>query len=168
MVDGVYALKVESLGTGGNPADERFYPDPINPIQDALVCRRIYLLHDTSVVTDRTVYVDRDSNGRMLFIDPENPGGRTLSQVYAGLSAKSGKVLAASFSGTPRKATVTFTAAYPDTNYSIVLTPILSTLGLLYTPNVETQLADSFVINMGTSLISNLVSVAWSTMAVGE
>ncbi len=35
---------------------------------------------------------------------------------------KAGSVAAVTFAGNPKKATVTFTSAFPDTNYSIAIT----------------------------------------------
>jgi hypothetical protein len=84
------------------------------------------------------------------------------------LTTKSGKVLAASFAGSPKKATVTFATAFGSTNYAVTLTPIITVSGNIYTPNVESQVAGSFVINMGTNGIGSLTAVSWLAIANGE
>jgi Protein of unknown function (DUF2793) len=85
------------------------------------------------------------------------------------LQSKSGKVLMATFTGTPKKATVTFTTPFADANYSATVTPVITTSGTLYTPNIESQLAGSFIINMGTgSGLGSLVQVNWSAIKNGE
>lgn len=84
------------------------------------------------------------------------------------LTTKSGRVLAASFAGNPKKATVTFTTAFASANYAVVLTPNITVSGTDYTPNVESQVAGSFVINMGTNAIPSLVAVNWVAIINGE
>jgi len=93
---------------------------------------------------------------------------KELTNIAGVLTTKAGKVLAASFAGNPKKATVTFTTAFASTAYAITLTPIIATSGTLYTPNVESQLAGSFVINMGTNTVSSLTAVSWTAIASGE
>jgi hypothetical protein len=48
--------------------------------------------------------------------------GQTPLTATIGLRTKSGSVTAGSFAGTPRTATVTFTTAFANTNYSIQIT----------------------------------------------
>jgi hypothetical protein len=84
------------------------------------------------------------------------------------LSHKAGSVLEASFSGTPKKATVTLSAAFADTNYAINLTPLTTVSGTHYNIAVESKTTSSFVINMGTSTTGDLVSVGWSAIHHGE
>lgn len=93
---------------------------------------------------------------------------RELTNIAGVLTTKSGKVLAASFAGNPKKATVTFTTAFGSTNYAIVLTPLIGAGGVLYSPNVETQTTGSFVINMGSNGIGNLTAVSWLAVLNGE
>lgn len=93
---------------------------------------------------------------------------KELTNISSTLPAKAGKVLAASFAGTPKKATVTFTTPFADTNYAVALTPIVSAGGAQYVSNVESQTAGSFVITMGTSTISSLVAVSWTATYSGE
>jgi hypothetical protein len=91
-----------------------------------------------------------------------------VSNAAAGfLPQKAGRVAAASFAGSPRKATVTFTAAFPDTNYSVTLQCVTQN-GTLFSPTVESQLAGSFVINVGSSSIGNLLYMNWTAVKTGE
>lgn len=55
---------------------------------------------------------------------------------------KAGTVAAGSFTGNPKKATVTFAAAFPDTNYAIVITGADARSWTW-----ESKAAGSFVIN---------------------
>jgi hypothetical protein len=80
---------------------------------------------------------------------------------------KSGRVLAAGFAGNPKKATVTFTTPFADANYSVVITPV-TTGNIAYTPVIESQLAGSFVINVTTNNIPNLVQMNWVAVRHGE
>ena len=90
------------------------------------------------------------------------------STISGNLPTKAGSVLAASFAGTPRKATVTFTTPFVDASYAVTLAPRITASGNTYAPSVESQLAGSFVINMGTSTITSLVAVAWTATKDGE
>ena len=91
--------------------------------------------------------------------DPRT-GGNYLAQ-------KAGKALAASFSGAPAKATVTFSGAFSDANYSVALT--LETTGnKTFAPSVESVAADSFVIHLGSGNTSGLTAVHWTAMKHGE
>lgn len=93
---------------------------------------------------------------------------KELTNTAGVLAVKAGKVLDASFTGTPKKATVTFTTPFGSAAYAIALTPIIATSGTRYTPNVESQLAGSFVINLGTSLSASLTAVSWIATVSGE
>jgi hypothetical protein len=83
-------------------------------------------------------------------------------------TTKSGKALPASFAGNPKKATVTFDAAFLSADYSVTVTPLIATDGTTYHPNVESQTSASFVINMGTNNISSLTQVDWLAVLNGE
>lgn len=84
------------------------------------------------------------------------------------LAHKSGRVLAASFSGFPKKATVAFVTPFSSANYSVVVTSVVTPSGTVYSPAVESQLAGSFVINMGAFGIGSLVAVNWIAIFNGE
>lgn len=92
----------------------------------------------------------------------------TTASAGTALVHKAGQVLAVSFAGNPKKATVTFSTPFSDANYAVALTPVISVSGAHYVPNVESQLAGSFVINMGTNFITSLVSCAWVAIKNGE
>lgn len=75
---------------------------------------------------------------------------------------KSGVVLAGSFSGNPKKATVTFSTAFASTAYSITIT---GTLGRTWT--YESKLAGSFVINANANAALT-GEVSWTAIQTGE
>jgi len=93
---------------------------------------------------------------------------KELTNTAGMLATKSGKVLAATFAGNPKKATVTFTTAFSDANYSVALTPVTSVTGSSYSADIESQLAGSFVINLGTNSVSSLISINWVAVKHGE
>ena len=90
---------------------------------------------------------------------------KELTNIAGQLATKSGKVLAASFAGNPKKATVTFTTAFASANYSVVITPVASAG---FSPTVESQLAGSFVINMQANNVGALTSANWVAVLNGE
>jgi len=80
---------------------------------------------------------------------------------------KSGQVLAASFSGNPKTATVTFATPFADANYSPVVAS--STSGNTgFGAVVNSKTANGFVINMNVNNITNLISVEWQAAKYGE
>jgi hypothetical protein len=82
-----------------------------------------------------------------------------------GLEQKSGRVLAASFAGNPKTATVTFSAAFSDTNYSVQVT-VEGTVS--FAPRVDNKTTGGFDINMGANNITGLVLIGWIATADGE
>jgi hypothetical protein len=78
------------------------------------------------------------------------------------LQIKAGTVTAASFSGSPKKVTITFTTAFPDTNYAINITG---------TDNRnwgwESKSTGSFVIN-ANALAGLTGNVDWTAISIGE
>ena len=78
-----------------------------------------------------------------------------------------GNVTAGSFSGTPKKATVTFATSFIDANYSVVL-GCLTTNGKNFSPSVESQSAASFVIQLGSNDTTDLTQVSWVAIKNGE
>ena len=78
------------------------------------------------------------------------------------LKDKSGRVLPGSFAGNPKKATVTFSTAFPDNNYAISISGLD---GRVWLP--EAVAAGSFVINAQANLA--LVGlVYWTAIYQGE
>lgn len=82
------------------------------------------------------------------------------------LQSKAGRVLAASFAGTPRKATVTFATAMPSTSYGVAFGCL--TTGNGFVPRAETKTTAGFVINLGSSVTTTLTEVAWVATMDGE
>ncbi len=83
----------------------------------------------------------------------------------AGLVTKSGLVLNATFTGNPKTATVTFSSAFADANY----TPVFMVNGTTsFSPRATSIVAGSFVINMGANNINGLVDVRWVAIKHGE
>jgi hypothetical protein len=82
---------------------------------------------------------------------------------------KSGLVLKASFAGTPKKASVAFATAYPDTNYSVNhIININGANNASYIATIENKTAAGFDISMHTGNVSDLIDVEWTTRVVGE
>jgi len=82
---------------------------------------------------------------------------------------KAGIVLKASFAGNPRKATVTFTTPYPDTNYSIahvIYTDGSSNAAFIAT--VENKTVNGFDLSLHSGNINDVIDVEWITKPVGE
>jgi hypothetical protein len=80
---------------------------------------------------------------------------------------KAGAVAAGSFAGNPRTATVTFSSAYPDTNYAID-TGVVSANNSPFAVSIESKATTGFVINLNTNNITDLVEVTWKTLPYGE
>ena len=78
------------------------------------------------------------------------------------IKTKAGSVTNSSFTGNPRKTTVTFATAFPNTNYAVTVTGEDSRAW-----SIESKLAGSFVIsaNSNTNLIGNTY---WIATAYGE
>lgn len=77
--------------------------------------------------------------------------------VVVSLAQKSGKVAFGSFLGNPKKATVTFTTAFSDANYSVSIIGIDSRSW-----SIESVVAGSFIINSraNTALTGNVYWIA--------
>jgi hypothetical protein len=85
-----------------------------------------------------------------------------VGDVVTSLKTKSGVVAGASFTGNPKKATVTFGAAFTDANYSV------SVIGATpRTWSVESYVAGSFVINSNANTLPT-GNVYWLAIKHGE
>jgi hypothetical protein len=84
------------------------------------------------------------------------PGG------IAGLATKSGVTGSGAFTGTPRKATITFTSSFATANYAVVVTGDDARSW-----TIESKVAGSFVINSNSS-IDLAGSTYWIATAYGE
>ena len=79
-------------------------------------------------------------------------------------SERTGVLIPGDFAGNPKKATVTFLVAYPNTNY--VITADIATINdKVFGHTLESKAAGSFVINLSTNNIANLTEVLWRTKA---
>lgn len=84
----------------------------------------------------------------------------------ASLPTKSGVVLAASFAGNPKVATVTFGFAFSSAAYAVTLG--IHATGASFSPRFDTKAATGFVINMGANNIVGLNQMEWHAILVGE
>ncbi len=90
--------------------------------------------------------------------------GTPASPVWTGVGGggptiKSGAEASGSFTGNPRVATITFSTAFPDANYSV---SVISTDARTWT--IDSQVAASFVINTNASQALT-ASVSWTAIA---
>jgi len=106
------------------------------------------------------------AEGTGITLTTLSPGGDESLQI-SGKNIKAGILIPGNFSGSPRKATVTFTTPYPDTNYSVSINAVTMN-NITYPATVESKAAGSFVVSLGSSNIAHLVEVGWSTTATGE
>jgi hypothetical protein len=80
---------------------------------------------------------------------------------------KGGLLIPGAFSGNPKQAAVTFTTAYPDTNYIVVVSA--ETINdKSFALRVENKTASGFTVDLGVNNLANLVEVSWHTSPVGE
>jgi hypothetical protein len=100
----------------------------------------------------------------------ETAPAKTIEEIVAtGLAVdiKSGVLIPGAFAGNPKKATVTFTTAFPDANYAVTLAAEAAN-DKGFVPHVESKTAAGFVVNLGTNNIANLVAVGWHATPNGE
>jgi hypothetical protein len=81
------------------------------------------------------------------------------------IGRKSGRALAGGFAGNPKTITISFSTAFPDTNYHVQLTVEGTTS---FAPRVESKTTGGFDINMNANNIAGLVLVGWLAVADGE
>lgn len=98
-------------------------------------------------------------------IDQENTGTGAIDDravTFKGLRLKSGKALAGDFSGSPKRATVTFPTPFPTNNYTVNIT---GTDVRVWT--IESKTTSSFVINANAN--AAIISlVGWQAQLDGE
>jgi hypothetical protein len=94
---------------------------------------------------------------------------RDLLLLEGGLdtSNKTGKLIPGDFAGNPKKATVTFITAYPNTSYGIVLS-VSTANDRSFVASYENKLVGGFTVNLGTNNIANLAEVSWETETLNE
>ena len=83
------------------------------------------------------------------------------------LSLKSGSVAAGSFTGNPKTASVTFSTAYPNTNYAISCIE-LAAVGSSHNITITSKSSTGFTINLGANNITGVTEVLWQTSKYGE
>lgn len=99
----------------------------------------------------------------------DSGGGVTTVTYTAELSYKAGSVASGAFTGNPKQASVTFSTAFADANYSVVFTPV-STSNTTWSPAVVdgTKTASGFSVQMGSNSVSNLTELLWVALKHGE
>jgi hypothetical protein len=75
-IDKVTPVKQES---GGDDVD--YLNTPLQPNEDAVNCRGVYIQYDTG--DDTSVLISRDASGNLTFKDAAYPGGKTLTDTLA-------------------------------------------------------------------------------------
>lgn len=83
MADRVQSVKWESPSKGGTQED--ITPTEIDPNEDGLDSRAVYIQNDSS--SDSDVEISRDASDNMTFKDKVVSGTKTLSDLLAGGSA---------------------------------------------------------------------------------
>ena len=84
--------------------------------------------------------------------------------IPAGLATKSDEVVAGSFSGNPKTATVSFSTAFADANYSISF----GCEDNAFVPHYENKTNAGFDINLNANNITGLTAVSWTAVKHGE
>lgn len=79
------------------------------------------------------------------------------------LFIKNGILLNTSFSGTPKKATVTFTIPFSTLNYSITISA-----NTARTWSYENKTINGFTLNSNANSLTNLTEISWQAIETGE
>ena len=106
--------------------------------------------------TDQSVLYRRDDNNLNWVALQASLGG----------SFKSGITPPGLFSGNPKKATIVFASAYPNTSYSILFSPV-SDGSRTVVASAENKTPSGFVLSLNTSNLANLIEVGWYTTILG-
>ncbi len=110
--------------------------------------------------TDGTGLVDNDVLVYDLASDTWKPAAGRLA-------TKAGKILAASMSGSPKTVQINFATAFADPDYAVVLAAVTTNTST-FSPSIASQLAASFIINLGSASVNNLVQINWIAIKSGE
>lgn len=156
MVDKIRPLKFErpSAGTQNN----RRFTAETNPNEDYVSGKGFsFQLSDNFLI-------DVDTNGYIKFKDSDQTSFRTFKNLIDQLKQlKSGIVANTAFTGSPdKKATVTFSTPYPNTNYSIEIVGVD-----IRSWTYESKTVNGFVINSNANQALT-GEVSWVTRSVGE
>jgi hypothetical protein len=87
-----------------------------------------------------------------------------LGEIVIGADKRTGILIPGDFSLVTgvRKATVTISPPYIDTNY-IVTFSVEATGNNTFSPVHESRLVNSFIVNLGTASLTGLSSITWVT-----
>lgn len=153
-VQKVFPLKIESTSSGGGQED--MFPVEINALEDSMVMKEILIVDDETNPKTQAIQqglMPSSSNNRDIALFDRNSGEVGLSY----LLTKSQIVANTSFTGNPKKYTVVFATAYPDTNYSIDIDGVDQRVW-----SYESKTVSGFIINANanTALTGE---VSWKT-----
>jgi len=84
VAEHVRVAKREYQDLGGDPNDATSYIDEINPHEDHIDARGVFLQPDSPSSPDEIVHWTRDGSGRMTFKDSENTSPLSLSTLATG------------------------------------------------------------------------------------
>jgi hypothetical protein len=157
MADKVYPLKMESPNTGGT--EEEMYPSEMDPTEDGLVAKELWIVADEANPRAQTVQqgVKTDAQHNLLLYDRVSGAHTLASLLGSDTKIRSGRALAGDFSGSPKKAAVTFSTPLEDNNYSVSISAQSDGRAWL----AEDMTAAGFVINSQASA-PIVGSVLWS------
>ena len=108
------------------------------------------------------------TNGQVARYNSTSGNWEPATPTGWGLVHKSGHVLAASFAGTPKKATVTFVTPFPGGTIVNVLITAVTTNNKTFALATESKTVNGFIVNAGTNVITDLAQVDWMAMVEGE
>jgi hypothetical protein len=117
MVDKVFPLKME---TG---VENDYYPTEIDATEDGIPVKELLVVADETDPKNQTIQqgVRTDAQNNLVLFD-RHCGERPLAELLGSdLKIRAGRALTGDFSGTPKKAVVTFSTPFADNNYSVSL-----------------------------------------------
>jgi hypothetical protein len=109
----------------------------------------------------------QDNNSFWVLINLSPIQWKPFGAGYSELGLKCGKLIPGAFSGTPKKATVTFATPYLSTAYEPVV-HALTDGTKSYNPSIESKTTTGFVVNLNSNNLAGLVEAAWHTLLTGE
>lgn len=111
--------------------------------------------------------LDNDSLWMLTAHNPSTVWQLISVGAFTALDTKSGKLIPGAFSGSPKVATVTFSSAFSDNNYSVTVDAETAT-SVGYSPKVKNKTSAGFDVDLGSGNIANLVEVGWQAIKTGE
>lgn len=141
IIEGTYQFDRNDGGVLVVPAGSSF---PVTPVAGEFFWRT-----DTSILYRR------------------NDGDTAWEPAVAGdTKVKSGEITSG-WSGTPKKATVTFGSAFASASYSVSYSAEISS-GRGFAPQTESKTASGFVVNLLSDNVANLAALGWQAILHGE